>query len=628
MLLRSLLWLALPLLLIVSPVSSSEAQLPLQEELPPHPRLLAKEADWERLKVRLAREPDLAAYHAALVEEARRLLPVPPVERVMTGRRLLHVSRDLLQRVLLWSYAWRTTGEEAFARRAENEMLAAARFADWNPSHFLDVGEATAALGLGYDWLHEVLSPEVRATVRAAILEKGLRPGLDPEAGHNRWHRVENNWNQVCFGGLVLGALAVGDDVPDEAGQVLARAKEGIVHGLKPYAPDGVYPEGPSYWSYGTTYQVVLIAAVEKALGTDWGMRSAPGFLASGGAYLQTIGATRRTWNFADGRESSNFEPAMFWFAQAADDPGFASFERARLATSEDLAKVARGDRFATLAALWWTQAEATRAAPDLPLDWHGRGLNPLVVFRESWTDPAGAYLGFKAGAAEINHGHMDAGSFVYEADGVRWAVDLGLQNYESLESKGIQLFGRTQDSERWTVYRLNNFSHNTLTIDGQLHRVDGHATVERFSSGPDRRWAVLDLSPVFAGQVSQVRRGFHVQPDRGFVVQDEIAGLTDGQAIRWQMATRAEVTLRGDTATLTQDGRTLTVRVLAPAGAAFTVVPANPPDDGFNAPNPGVNLLCLDVAPAAMADLTLAVQMFPGEPAPPRPDLRPLAEW
>jgi hypothetical protein len=597
-------------------------------ELPPHPRLLAHETDWARLKVRLANERDLAAYHEALIAEARQLLPLAPVERIMTGHRLLAVSRELLRRVTLWGYAWRTTGEETFARRAEQEMLAAAHFADWNPSHFLDVGEATAALALGYDWLHEVLTPDARAAIRTAIVEKGLRPGLDPAADHNAWHQAEHNWSQVGFGGLTLGALAVGDELPVEAGQLLELARAGIKHGLKPYAPDGVYPEGPMYWGYGTTFQVLMIAALETALGTDWGLRSAPGFLASGGGYLQTIGPTGLAFNFSDGIERLGFQPPLFWFARVTADPGLLLFERGRLTTPDDRAAVARQNRFATLVALWWPDRGMDAAEPRLPLHWHGRGKNPLVVFRESWSDSRSAYLAAKAGAAEINHGHMDAGSFVYEVDGVRWAVDLGLQPYESLESKGINLFDPTQDSDRWAVYRLNNHSHNTLTFDGQLHRVAGHASVERFFAEADRRFAILDLSPVFAGQVGQVRRGFQLQPDRGFIVQDEIVGLTAGQTIRWQMATRAEAALHGSTATLTQDGRTLTVRVLAPAGARFTVVPADPPDNGYNAPNPGVTLLGIDLVAADASSVTLAVQVSPGTAVSDRPALRPLAEW
>jgi hypothetical protein len=93
-------------------------------------------------------------------------------------------------------------------------------------------------------------------------------------------------------------------------------------------------------------------------------------------------------------------------------------------------------------------------------------------------------------------------------------------------------------------------------------------------------------------------------------------------------MATRARVTVHGNVATLTEAGRTLTVRVLAPSGAGFTVAPADPPDDGFNAPNPGVSLLRLDVVHAGPSTLTLAVQGTPETTNPADVDLAPLAAW
>ena len=66
------------------------------------------------------------------------------------------------------------------------------------------------------------------------------------------------------------------------------------------------------------------------------------------------------------------------------------------------------------------------------------QGKNPVCLMRTSWKDPEALFIGFKAGSPSVNHGHMDIGSFIAEANGVRWAVDLGSQNYESLESKGM----------------------------------------------------------------------------------------------------------------------------------------------------------------------------------------------
>lgn len=131
----------------------------------------------------------------------------------MEGKRLLGVSRLALKRIFYLSYAYRMTKEEKYAYRATQEMLSVSRFPDWNPSHFLDVGEMVLALSIGYDWLYEYLEPEIRSIVRDAIVEKGL----DAAAPDEWFYRAVSNWNSVCNGGLLCGALAVFEDVPDKA---------------------------------------------------------------------------------------------------------------------------------------------------------------------------------------------------------------------------------------------------------------------------------------------------------------------------------------------------------------------------------------------------------------------------
>jgi len=606
-----------PHLVLASPAAAD----PLAGLRAGHPRLIATPDDWTYLAARVGSDPLLRQHHEGLLAEARALLPQAPVQRVLTGRRLLHVSRTVLSRVTTLGYAWRMTGDRAFAQRAEVEMLAAAAFADWNPSHFLDVAEATAALALGYDWCHDALNPESRRRIRAAIVSKGVQPGLDPAARHNRWHGNQNNWNQVCFGGLTLGALAVAEEEPDFARRFLALARAGIGQGLAPYAPDGVYPEGPSYWNYGTSYQVLMVAALQSALGVDWNLPASPGFLPSVGALLHATGPSGRYYNFADGGEGGGLVPVVYWFARQCDDPGLLLFNRRILESSAP----SRDQRFSPLVALWWPDRPA--AAPALPLHWQGRGPNPIGVFRESWTDPAALYLAFKGGAAELNHAHMDAGSFILEADGVRWAIDLGAQEYHSLESKGVDLWNRRQDSQRWEVYRLNNFSHSTLTLDGRLHRVNGHARLTHFAADLANPRALVDLSPVFAGQAATVRRGFQLLPGRQVLIQDELTGLTPGTRVRWQMPTRARVTATGANAGLTQDRQNLQVRLVA-AGGAFVVEPADPPKDDFNASNPGVSLLVTELVAPANGSLRIAVVLSPGQKLPPDPTLVPLDEW
>ncbi|MFT3829297.1 MAG: heparinase II/III family protein [Opitutaceae bacterium] len=578
-----------------------------------HPRLLVNgNTWWEPFNKARAAYPEYEAFLAANEVAARRILSEPTVERHLTGRRLLHVSRTALERTLTLIVAYRSSGETIFAARAEQELLAAAAFSDWNPDHFLDVAEMATALALGYDWLFDALRPAARAALRQALVEKALRPGLAAAAKPTGWPTAENNWNQVCWSGLTIAALAVADEEPALARTILAAAKTNIVHGLKPYAPDGVYPEGPGYWGYGTTYQVLLLAALETALGTDWDLTSAPGFLVSAGAQLQLTGPSGRLFNFADGREPGALQPALFWIARRYRDPGLVRGQERFLGEvpSDPAALDAYREtaRFRPLLALWWPE-RGFNLSPPLPLNWLGRGANTVATFRSSWNDPAALYLAVKAGAANLSHAHMDAGSFVLEAGGVRWAIDLGMQNYESLESRGIDLWNRRQDSPRWSVYRLNNHSHNTLTLGGQLHRVDGAATITAFSAEPPAPFATIDLSPVFAGQAERATRRFEVRDNKRVVVHDALSGLTSGTTVRWTMATRAAVECDGTGATLRQDGRTLRAALRGPADARFTALPAVPPHD-FDAPNRGVTLLVADTAAPASGALEIEVEL------------------
>lgn len=607
--------------------ATAPAADPLATLRPGHPRLLVHADDWARVRARIAADPLARAFHEGLIAQARQTLAEPPARYEKRGRRLLGVSRQIVGRVLGLAYAYRTTDDPVFARRAEAEMLAAAAFPDWNPSHFLDVGEMTAALALGCDWLDDALTPAARTAIRQAIITKGLRTGLDPADANNWWHVAEHNWNQVCWGGLTLGALLTADEEPALARQVLDLTRTFIPHGLKPYAPDGVYPEGPSYWSYGTTYQVILDAALASALGTDWDLAAAPGFLASAGAFAQTIGPSGRFYNFADGSETPAFQPALFWFARQTGDPGLLASELRLLGASPADFNRALGDRFAVLTLLWWPDRPAAIVPPTLPLRWLGRGPNSLAVFRESWTAPGSLYLALKGGSAALNHAHMDAGSFILEADGVRWAVELGMQDYYSLEAKKVDLWNMAQDSQRWQVHRLNHRTHNLVTIDDRPHRVAGRAQLTRFSTADANPHAIVDVSEVYADQAATARRGYRLLPGRQVLIQDEFTGLKPGSTLRWQMATRADVAVEGATATLRQDGQALHAQVLAPT-AAFAVASAEPPADDFNAPNPGVRLLVATVTAPADGTVRLAVLLSPGAAAPVIPALVPLDAW
>ena len=135
-----------------------------------HPRLLVGREQFAALKQN-AQAPAGQALAARIRHDAELILGYPPQPREMIGRRLLSASRNVLYRVNTLAVAFRLTGKREYADRAIREMLNAASYSDWNPSHFLDVGEMTLAVAVGYDWLYELLTPEQRSAIELALID-------------------------------------------------------------------------------------------------------------------------------------------------------------------------------------------------------------------------------------------------------------------------------------------------------------------------------------------------------------------------------------------------------------------------------------------------------------------------
>ncbi len=564
-----------------------------------HPRLFLDAAGFAALRERLAGDELLRAARDTVLADADAIFAAEPVRREQVGRRLLGVSRTCLKRVVCLAFAWQVTGEQRYAKRAATEMRSVAAFSDWNPSHFLDVAEMTAALAIGYDWLHAALSVDDRATIRTALLDLGLRPSL--EGGW--WVDTTNNWNQVCHGSLSLGALAVHEDEPELATRILARAVRKLPRAMGEYAPDGAYPEGPGYWNYGSGYNAIALAAFESVLDTDFGLADdSPGFLDTPRYYLHVTGPTGLFFNYSDCGARGEIAPAMYWFAQRLDDPGLLHHElgllRARIADHQPSAEAT--DRLFPLALLWCPPLE------DVPAPaanrWSGQGTTPVALLRSGW-DADATFVGIKAGSPGANHAHMDAGSFVIDALGTRWADDLGAQSYHSLESRGIDLWNRSQGSERWTVFRLSTAAHNVLMVDGAQQRVDGKARLLPLEGEGDRLRAIVDLEPVYRGQLATVRRGIEILDDGSVRIEDafsapEAAGRADRIPVRWGMLTRAEVELVGPRrALLRRDGAQVELVLEEPAEAHWELVDTGTPRAAHDQANPGTSMLAFTVS-------------------------------
>ncbi|MCE9518188.1 MAG: hypothetical protein K8R87_01260 [Verrucomicrobia bacterium] len=281
--------------------------------------------------------------HARIIALAEAELDTPPIERVLIGPRLLDKSRTCIARVLTCAMAFRLTNDQRFCARAKKELLAAAAFPDWNPSHFLDVAEMSFAFAIGYDWLYAQFTPQERSTLKTAMLQHCLTyTAAAYAAGGPTDKRVWfvksiHNWNQVCNGGLLSVALALADEEPAVSRLIIAGVRKSLPLAMAAYAPDGAYPEGPGYWVYGTGYNVIAIAELESALGTDFGLSQAAAFDRTVLYRLHVEGPTGQAFNYADGHAAIGAHAEHTWLAARFQQP--TAQAQCRTLLTESLAK-------------------------------------------------------------------------------------------------------------------------------------------------------------------------------------------------------------------------------------------------------------------------------------------------
>jgi len=515
----------------------------------------------------------------------------------------LGLSRQVREDVATLAIVYRLSGEAKYARRAKEVMLDAARLPDWEPQHFLSVAEMVNALATGYDWLFDVLAPEERRTIRAGILEKGLRPGLDcyrGAANYNWWVDTVCNWSHVANGGLAAGALAIADEEPEAAAEILESGRRSVDLAMRHFDADGGWDEGPGYWGYTLQYVAYYLAALRSALGTTLGLDSTPGLAESGLFRLYHFGPTGLPASFADNSDYRRLSPAMFWLARTFRRPIYAWHERPFVQpTAMDL--------------LWFEDGPQGPCEAGLPLVKRFRGVD-IVFMRSAWEDPQALWAAFKGGDNTANHGHLDLGSFVLEALGERWAVDLGGDDY--------RLPGYFAANRRWTYFRLNTQSHNTLVLDGANQDRFARAPLVAFAAEGASGSAVADLSAAYP-KARSVLRGLAMIDAARVLVQDEVEAAARVE-VRWQMLTRAETTIEGDRAVLEQGGQRLHLRILGPAGAVFGTMGAKAPLP--QAQQPDARRLVVRL-PGKVESLRLAVMISTEASAAP-PEVQPLREW
>ncbi|TDE89674.1 hypothetical protein EXU48_19830 [Occultella glacieicola] len=602
-------------------------------EVAQHPRLFG--SDLSHVQELILDDDRSRGWYRNVEQQAEQLLSTPACEYLIPdGKRLLDTSREVLRRTYLLALAHHVSRRKEFADRLWLELLTASRFSNWNPSHFLDVAEMAHAFAVGYDWLYEEWDATQREHLEHAIVMHALRPGLQAYREAHRWTVRTSNWNLVCNAGLLMAALAIADVHGNLAQEVIDAAMASMARAVAVYGPDGAYPEGLGYWSYGTQYLVLGLAAFTTATGMPEQLSSVPGLDRTARFAVHVTGPLGLAFNYYDGAARVTVPPAGFWLARRFDD-GLA----AGLAAQGADELLTDWDQLPT-SLLWYRpRSEVDPATAGEPLDSYFRA-SEVVTMRSAWQQRTAVWLAGKAGDNATPHGDLDLGTFVLDALGTRWLHDLGWDNYS------LPGYFDFTGGQRWTYYRKRTEGHNTLVANpdatgGQscsttLGEAAGTGTgaVIAHQSNASEAYVVLDLTSADPAYRSWKRGWRLFDFRRQVLLQDEVTLHEAGEV--WSfLHTSAQIDIADDGrgAVLRDGPKRLIVRLSDQTPGLLVEMEATPmwtsPAPRGQSTNTAIRKLALRVS--VEGPVTLVVQLSPvteHEPVPPPTSVMPLANW
>ncbi|EIW64257.1 uncharacterized protein TRAVEDRAFT_68108 [Trametes versicolor FP-101664 SS1] len=581
------------------------------------PRLIAPAYKWQALPNLIKNDPYLKSWNDTIFGNATEYYGLPVVQYFMDGDSgILDNAREIKMRIKAFAYVYRMTNDTKWVDRAYKELQNSVSDTfgpndntKWNPTHFLDTGEFTAAFAYAYDWLYDVWTDDQKTMIRTNMITYGLDRGLiaynNSDNLFTGWwtNNTQGNWNCVCNGGLTLGALAiVDDDTTGTAAQILGKTVDNAkANCAMAVSTDGSWSETANYWYFGTTGHAEMAASLKSATGSDYDLLDVnPNFWKTGLFHMYITGpGSLFAWGDHGPNKFSTTANAMFLYGDHFNHPEYVLFQRDQHDAPEPLSMFYYNP---TVAGAFWD---------GMPLDnFFSDDLDQWAAMRSSWTDENALYVGMKFGKNQGHqtHNDLDVGDFVIDALGTRWGGDLGSGDYRS---EGY-FSNDTQGSERWLYYRKRTEGQNTLLVNADNQLVTAEPKIlQNLTSGtaqgsstvmdvPSDSTALFtgDLTSAYADTVTSWKRGVRLLNGRKQVlVQDDI---TASQAIMWRMHTNATVTPDGTSAKLQIGDKTLQMSILnAPSGASFTTAAAkrldsDPPliDGQTDQDNPGVTVV------------------------------------
>lgn len=582
-----------------------------------HPRIMATDSSFSTINNYIAADTNVKNWYNSVKAKADGLLNSAPASG----------PSSFFGEIITLSAVYKLTGNTDYADQVWKNLNTLINMPDFG-DHYLNLAYYTKSLAIGYDWLYNYWSREQKAMLRESIKNKGLLQGLNsyrnPPKANNGWVLGKNNWNATCNAGMLMGALAIADEEEELCAEIIESSLLSIRNSISVLSPDGGWSEGPYYFYFTLNSWAQYLSSLDVALGSDYGLTDMQGFRQAGYFPVHMTG-TKGYFAFSDseaGNGNYTTMPELFYLANKFQDADLGGVRYNFLKTNYQ--KNANAEDLLYYNPLYSNQNLL------LPLDSYFREVE-TVSFRNGWT-PDSIFTAMKAGDNNSPHGHLDIGTFMLDAIGVRWAEELGIDSYS--------LPGYWENpGRRWTYYRLDAQGQNTLVMNPGLtpgQDPSAFCRITQYSSQQDKGFAIADMTDAYSANASSVKRGLLLFNERSrIILQDEIITHSP-TTVWWFMHTKQNITVSGDakTAILTSGTKRLYARILSPSNASFISMNAAPlpstPNPAGQNQNTSYRKLAIELADVTETTLSvLFVPLNPEDSIPTDlPEVLPLDDW
>ena len=381
---------------------------------------------------------------------------------------------------------------------------------------------ATSCLAHGYDWMKPLFDESEKAHLLSKIeqfisISTLMAPVLLGEPGN----KANTNLGANLVGNIGLSSLAILESVSFSCRNPETPAQRGLCMAVE-YAPrfyehiseQGAYFEGGTYYALAMEPLTAFGSAAKDLLNTGFGffgleknkkMAKLFAYTISPSSSFQVgasdllssqIGVLRD--NFSDSLllDHSNFDRALptigvlYRFANSDNDRGgirsIADQVLAVHTSNEYYLKwsASNAGEWNFLAPLFYG-AGRTRSQPDKSLLLNSPDNFEFALMRRENSDQS--YLRLMGGTSfAVKHKHLDNGSLVFDAFGVRWISDLG-RNYYPLNNNFSYLENPLEfavKSNRWQYLRNNHLGHSGPVIGRHWPKPNASSILSDFVTG------------------------------------------------------------------------------------------------------------------------------------------------